>query len=138
MSWIIPAEIFNTATRAKGISLATMVSFAFNTIIAEVTPIALERIGWRYYILFIVCDFTNALFFYLFLPETKGITLEVMDDLFSNSPLLVPGSRWQAQPELDVEKVKERKDILVRSAVLEQVGEKEGPTFDTVDNVDAV
>ncbi|KAL4920917.1 general substrate transporter [Aspergillus aurantiobrunneus] len=115
MSWIIPAEVFNTATRAKGISLATMVSFAFNTMIAEVTPVALESIAWRYYILFIVCDFANALFFYLFLPETKGITLEVMDDLFTNSPLLVPRSQWQPQPELDVEKVKERKDILVRS-----------------------
>ncbi|OJI98003.1 hypothetical protein ASPVEDRAFT_79673 [Aspergillus versicolor CBS 583.65] len=115
MSWIIPAEIFNTATRAKGISLATMVSFAFNTMIAEVTPIALEHIGWRYYILFIVCDFSNALFFYLFLPETKGITLEVMDDLFTNSPLLVPGSRWEPNPELDVEMVKQRKDILVRA-----------------------
>ncbi len=120
MSWIIPAEIFNTATRAKGISLATMVSFAFNTMIAEVTPVALERIGWRYYLLFIVCDFGNALFFYLFLPETKGITLEVMDDLFTNSPLLVPGSRWEPKPELDVEKVKERKDILVRAAVEEE------------------
>ena len=115
MSWIIPAEVFNTATRAKGISLATMVSFAFNTMIAEVTPVALENIGWRYYILFIVCDFGNALFFYLFLPETKGITLEVMDDLFTNSPLLVPGSRWQPRPELDVDKVMERKDIMLRS-----------------------
>ncbi|KAL2858964.1 general substrate transporter [Aspergillus pseudodeflectus] len=121
MSWIIPAEIFNTATRAKGISLATMVSFAFNTMIAEVTPIALEKIGWRYYLLFIVCDFTNALFFYLFLPETKGISLEVMDDLFTNSPLLVPGSRWVASPEVDIEMIKERKDILAQAAVVEEV-----------------
>lgn len=65
--------------------------------------------------MFIVCDFSNALFFYLFLPETKGITLEVMDDLFTNSPLLVHGSRWEPNPELDIEMVKERKDILVRA-----------------------
>ncbi|KAL4808817.1 general substrate transporter [Aspergillus unguis] len=115
MSWIIPAEIFNTATRAKGISLATMVSFAFNTMIAEVTPVALEHIGWRYYILFIVCDFSNALFFYLFLPETKGLSLESMDDLFGESPLLVPGSKWRVRPEVDVEVVMERKEIIVKS-----------------------
>ncbi|KAL4901445.1 hypothetical protein BDW74DRAFT_187681 [Aspergillus multicolor] len=119
MSWIIPAEVFNTATRAKGISIATMVSFAFNTMIAEVTPVALENIGWRYYILFIVCDFGNALFFWLFLPETKGISLEVMDDLFTNSPLLVPGSKWVPSPEMDVEVVMERKDILVKAAAAE-------------------
>jgi hypothetical protein len=103
MSWIIPAEVFNTATRVKGISLATMVSFAFNTMIGQVTPIALQAIGWRYYILFIVCDITNALFFYLFLPETKGVTLEAMNDLFTNSPLVVAGSHWQPSPEVDVE-----------------------------------
>jgi hypothetical protein len=46
MSWIIPAEIFNTATRTKGVSLATMVSFAFNTLVGQITPICLASIGW--------------------------------------------------------------------------------------------
>jgi hypothetical protein len=108
MSWIIPAEIFNTATRVKGISLATMVSFAFNTMIGQVTPVALKAIGWRFYILFIVCDVTNALFFYFFLPETKGVTLEAMNDLFENSPIIVPGSSWQPSVEVDVERVAEK------------------------------
>jgi len=108
MSWIIPAEIFNTATRVKGISLATMVSFAFNTMIGQVTPVALKAIGWKYYLLFIVCDITNALFFYLFLPETKGVTLEAMNDLFQNSPILVPGSSWHPSIEVDVDRVAEK------------------------------
>lgn len=30
-----------------------MVSFAFNTLIGQVTPIAMEDVGWRYYILFV-------------------------------------------------------------------------------------
>ena len=110
MSWIIPAEVFNTATRVKGISLATMVSFAFNTMIGQVTPVALAAIGWRYYILFIVCDATNALFFYLFLPETKGVSLEAMNDLFTNSPLIVPGSSWQPSIDVDVEKLAKKKE----------------------------
>lgn len=108
MSWIIPAEIFNAATRVKGISLATMVSFAFNTMIGQVTPVALAKIGWRYYILFVVCDITNALFFYLFLPETKGVTLEAMNDLFQNSPIVVPGSHWRPPLEVDVDRVAEK------------------------------
>ncbi|RFU30676.1 hypothetical protein B7463_g5661, partial [Scytalidium lignicola] len=111
MSWIIPAEIFNTATRVKGISLATMVSFAFNTMIGQVTPVALAAIGWRYYILFIVCDVTNALFFYFFLPETKGVTLEAMNDLFTNSPWVVPGSKWNPAMEVDVDRLAEIKQL---------------------------
>lgn len=31
LSWIIPAEVFNTTTRSRGVSLATMTSFAMNT-----------------------------------------------------------------------------------------------------------
>jgi len=75
MSWIIPAEIFNTATRVKGISIATMVSFLFNTMIGQVTTVALAKVGWRFYLLFVVCNFSNAVFFYLFEPETRGVTV---------------------------------------------------------------
>ena len=35
LSWIIPAEVFDTRTRAKGVSIATMTSFAFNTMIVR-------------------------------------------------------------------------------------------------------
>ena len=57
LSWIIPAEIFDTKTRSKGVSIATMVSFAFNTMIGQTTSVALDDktgIGWRWYIVFIV------------------------------------------------------------------------------------
>lgn len=32
--------------------------------------------GWKYYLVFAICGFTNALFFWAFLPETRGIPLE--------------------------------------------------------------
>jgi hypothetical protein len=92
LSWIIPAEIFDTRTRSKGISIATMVSFAFNTLIGQITDTAMTNIGYRYYFLFIICNFTNALFFYLVLPETKGLPLEEMNYLFTNAPFIVPGT----------------------------------------------
>lgn len=57
LSWIIPAEIFDMKTRSKGVSIATMLSFAFNTMIGQTTSVALDDkhgIGWRWYIVFIV------------------------------------------------------------------------------------
>ncbi|KAK2625800.1 hypothetical protein QTJ16_005112 [Diplocarpon rosae] len=89
ISWVIPAEIFDTRTRSKGVSIATMVSFAFNTLIGQVTGTAMQNIGYRYYFVFIICNFTNALFFYLFLPETKDLPLEEMNYLFTNAPWVV-------------------------------------------------
>ncbi|PNH44064.1 hypothetical protein VD0004_g3527 [Verticillium dahliae] len=93
LSWIIPAEIFDTKTRSKGVSIATMTSFAFNTMIGQTTSVALDDkdgIGWRWYILFIVCNFTNAIFFWAFLPETARRPLEEMRYLFTEAPLFVP------------------------------------------------
>ena len=71
LSWSIPAELFGTAMRLKGVSWGAMTSFAFNTMIGQVTPIAITAIGWKYYIVFIVCNLTNAIFFFCFQPETK-------------------------------------------------------------------
>ncbi|KAH8900753.1 general substrate transporter [Thozetella sp. PMI_491] len=92
LSWIIPAEIFDTHTRSKGVSIATMTSFAFNTMIGQVTDLAMTRVSWRYFLLFVVCNFTNAIFFWVLLPETKQLPLEEMNYLFTNAPWIVPGS----------------------------------------------
>ncbi|PKY07500.1 MFS sugar transporter [Aspergillus campestris IBT 28561] len=104
LSWIIPAEVFDTRTRAKGVSLATMTSYAFNTMIGQVTPIAMESVGYRYYFVFIICNFTNAVFFWLLLPETKKLPLEEMNYLFSNSPWIVVGSKKEDYVPRDLER----------------------------------
>jgi hypothetical protein len=93
LSWIIPAEIFDTKTRAKGVSIATMVNTAFNAMIAQTTSVALDDttgIGWRWYILFIVCNATNAIYFWCVLPETRKLPLEEMRYLFTEAPIFVP------------------------------------------------
>jgi hypothetical protein len=89
---IIPAEIFDTHTRSKGVSIATMTSFAFNTMIGLVTNVAMNAVSWRFFLLFVVCNFTNAIFFWIILPETAQLPLEEMNYLFSNAPWIVPGS----------------------------------------------
>jgi len=93
LSWIIPAEIFDMKTRAKGVSLATMMSFAFNTMIGQTTSVALDDktgIGWRWYILFIVSLImltTCAL-----LTICRSVTLPMLctSGLFSPRLLTVP------------------------------------------------
>ncbi|KAF2024666.1 MFS sugar transporter-like protein [Setomelanomma holmii] len=104
LSWIIPAEIFDTKTRSKGVSIACMTSFAFNTMIGQVTGIAMASVGWKFYILFVVCNLTNAIFFYCFLPETAKRPLEEMNYLFTNAPIFVPGmnkSDWSPGQDLE-------------------------------------
>ncbi|PGH27372.1 hypothetical protein AJ80_00850 [Polytolypa hystricis UAMH7299] len=104
LSWIIPAEVFDTRTRAKGVSIATMTSFAFNTMIGQITPIAMTNIRYRFYFLFIICNFTNAIFFWAFLPETAKRPLEEMSYLFTNAPWFVPGMKKNDYSPGDLEK----------------------------------
>ncbi|KAF1997808.1 general substrate transporter [Amniculicola lignicola CBS 123094] len=98
LSWIIPAEIFDTKTRSKGVSISVMVSFAFNTMIGQVTKPAMTQAGYKYYILFIVCNLTNAIFFWAFLPETAKRPLEEMNYLFTNAPIFVGNSKDEYNP----------------------------------------
>lgn len=51
----------------------------------------MTRLGYKFYYVFCVCNFTNALFFYFFLPETARVPLEHMDKIFSG-PWFVPGT----------------------------------------------
>lgn len=83
-----PVEIMNNSIRAKATGLTTSASWLANFMIGQVTPKAFAKIGkmhhltarvyidditsgWKYYLVFTICSFTNALFFYLFFPETK-------------------------------------------------------------------
>jgi hypothetical protein len=75
--------------------------------IGQVTGIAMKAVGWKFYLLFVVCNFTNALFFWAVLPETKKLPLEEMNYLFTHAPWFVPGTdkaAYMADFEGDLER----------------------------------
>lgn len=85
--WLYPPEILPLPVRAKGASLSTASNWAFNFIVGEVTPVLQESITWRLYLVhafFCILSFICVYFFY---PETMGIHLEDMDQLFGDSPV---------------------------------------------------
>lgn len=45
-------------------------------------PIALQNIGYWFYVFFVFWDVFEALFIYFFFVETKGRTLEELDEVF--------------------------------------------------------
>ncbi len=58
--------------------------------IVQITPIAIQNIGWKTYIIFAVLNSLWVPIIYLFFPETKGLELEAVDRLFSGDPELEP------------------------------------------------
>ncbi|KAL7419267.1 hypothetical protein Q5752_006104 [Cryptotrichosporon argae] len=95
LSWAYPVEIMNTAIRAKGTAITSMACWISNFMIGQVSPIAFSSVGWRYFLVFVICCFSNALVIYLLFPETKGRTLEEMDEYFANTHWIVPLSHYK-------------------------------------------
>lgn len=58
--------------------------------IVQITPVSIENIGWRTYIIFAVLNACWVPIIFFFFPETKGLELEAVDALFSGDAPLEP------------------------------------------------
>ena len=83
--WCYPPEILPLKIRAKGAALAAAADFLGNFIVVEITPPALQNIGYKTYIIFAVLNIVNAIIVWAFYPETAGSSLESIDFLFTNN-----------------------------------------------------
>lgn len=50
MTWIIPPEVFTTELRAKANAVVQVIHYSVSLVITQCSPIALERVGWKYYV----------------------------------------------------------------------------------------
>jgi sugar porter (SP) family MFS transporter len=82
-NFLYGAEIAPQDLRIHIAASGTAAHWLFNFVIAEITPIAIVQIGWRYYIVFAAISASIVVLAYFFFPETKGRSLEEMDILFS-------------------------------------------------------
>lgn len=80
-------EILPFTLRAKGITVfntAQMCSGIFN---GFVNPIALDAIGWKYYIVYVVLVIVWGVMIWFCYPETKGYSLEEVALIFDKEEL---------------------------------------------------
>lgn len=80
-AWVVQSEIFSIRLRAKGSSAATTTNWLMNALIGKCYPLLFESL--RNYTYLIYAGFCFVMMFYaMTIPETKGKTLEEMDDIF--------------------------------------------------------
>lgn len=75
--------------RTKGAAVATMTDWITNFIVVEVTPIGIQSLGWKFYIIWTA---TNAVFMpilHLSYPETANRTLDDFDAYYREDPPLL-------------------------------------------------
>ncbi|KAI0475287.1 general substrate transporter [Xylariaceae sp. FL0804] len=67
-------------------SISTANHWLWNFVVAMVTPVAIDTIGWQYYIVFAVISSCIPVSVYFLFPETMGRNLEEIDLMFKQSP----------------------------------------------------
>lgn len=82
MQPIYPAEVMSNDMRAKGMGTYKISGGAAGFVNTFVAPIALRHGRYWVYVFFVVWDCFELAFMYFFFVETKGLTLEEMDDIF--------------------------------------------------------
>ncbi|CAO3687204.1 hypothetical protein G6F70_007740 [Rhizopus microsporus] len=94
--WIVCSEIYPTRLRAISLSITTAFNWAMNATLAKVTPIMMTNITYGTYFFFGAMAVVMGVFAYVFLPETRGRSLEEIDALFSK------GQVWAFKDDYNV------------------------------------
>lgn len=132
--WIYPAEVLPLKTRAKGASLAAAANFLGNFLVVEVTPIGLQNIGWKFYLVWAVTNLINGVIVYCLYPETATLQLEAIDKLFAEESVdheaveissLRSLLQWSVVPR-STDAVKRRKRLMAIGIVDSEAGTSSG------------
>ncbi|KAJ5571477.1 Major facilitator superfamily domain general substrate transporter [Penicillium sp. DV-2018c] len=82
LPFLYASEIAPLSLRTTINGISSGVWWALSVLIAEVTPIAFNAIGWNYFVIFACLNAAMLPIVYLFFPETAGLSLEDIDEVF--------------------------------------------------------
>ncbi|KAH9868319.1 hypothetical protein J1614_007391 [Plenodomus biglobosus] len=89
--WIYVSEIPAARLRSLNVAIAAATQWLFNFVVARATPNMMATVGQGGYGTFLIYGsfcFSMFIFVWFFIPETKGLSLEKMDDLFGITELV--------------------------------------------------
>ncbi|KUL83984.1 hypothetical protein ZTR_07070 [Talaromyces verruculosus] len=87
--WLLPAEYAPLAIRTRAASLATASNWIFTFLVVEITPVSINSIGYKTYVYFCIFNFFFLPLIYFFYPETRNLSLEDIDTLFTGEKILL-------------------------------------------------
>ncbi|QRG40965.1 hypothetical protein FDK38_005459 [Candidozyma auris] len=95
-AWVVIGELFPLRTRAKSVALCTASNWLWNWGIAYATPYMVDKdkgnLGTNVFFIWGGCNFLCFIFAWIFIYETKNLTLEQVDELYERVP-----HAWKSQ-----------------------------------------
>lgn len=84
LGWLVPSEIFPLEIRSAAQSVNVSVNMIFTFIVAQIFLTMLCHLKFGLFIFFAFFVLIMSFFVYFFLPETKGIPIEEMSQIWRN------------------------------------------------------
>jgi MFS family permease len=101
LAWVVTGEIFPLKTRAKSLSMTTATNWLFNWAIAYSTPYLVDygsgkaNLQSKIFFIWFACCFLCIAFVYFFIYETKGLSLEEVDQLYDEVSVASKSKHWK-------------------------------------------
>ncbi|RLQ94642.1 D-xylose transporter XylE [Falsibacillus albus] len=80
--WVLISEIFPNRIRGQAVALAVAAQWAANYLVSSTYPMMMEFSGGFTYSIYGIMSVLSAIFVWKFVPETKGQSLEQMENLW--------------------------------------------------------
>ncbi|WBW74966.1 plasma membrane hexose:proton symporter [Schizosaccharomyces osmophilus] len=93
-AYVIVGESYPIRYRSKCAALATSGNWIWNFLISFFTPFITNSIGFRYGYVFASCNLAGAIIIFLFAHETKGLTLEEINLVYTSGT-----QPWMPRPK---------------------------------------
>lgn len=124
--YVYLSEIFPHHLRSQGVALGMVAFFLSSEVSLVAAPVALNEIGWRFYLVLIVPSVIYLGIIYFFFPETKGRSLEEMGALFGDEANVV--AHWYGISEEERDRIiqEEKNDEVQKGLAGESLHEKMG------------
>lgn len=101
--WVVMGEVFPQHLRTSAASLATMSNWAANAVVSQVFPMLMGSpigVGGTFTIIAVLLFF-GCLYIYYFAVETKGYSLEELDNIFREKAGLEPLYERQGEDQAE-------------------------------------
>ncbi|AGO14254.1 AaceriAFL205Cp [[Ashbya] aceris (nom. inval.)] len=94
LAYVIVAETFPLKVKAKGMAIATAANWIWGFLIAFFTPKITNAIKFNYGYVFMGCLIFAFFYIFFFVPETKGLTLEEVEEMWQEGVVPWKSESW--------------------------------------------